>query len=141
MIISVYSHCNLLGNNTRGNWTTEGCTLRQGHDFMENGTFICECTHLTNFAVLVVRSCRQHYIVGYITGSSGLATIACEELKTNGPGFFIITRVVFFFSFSQNINAPVNPAVEQALRILTIIGSTLSIAGLILTIFTMLFFK
>lgn len=41
-----------LGNTTRGNWTTKGCDLKIMHK--ENATFVCECNHLTNFAVLVV---------------------------------------------------------------------------------------
>ena len=42
-------------NNTyRGNWTTEGCKLNTGKSNIISGQFVCECTHLTNFAVMVV---------------------------------------------------------------------------------------
>ena len=37
---------------TRGNWTDKGCNLKSFHE--DNKTYICECNHLTNFAVLVV---------------------------------------------------------------------------------------
>ena len=41
--------CVHLGN---GNWTDEGCLLVNSST--STGEFICECDHLTNFAVLVV---------------------------------------------------------------------------------------
>ena len=45
-------------------------------------------------------------------------------------------------AFVQNVNAPESTkGVELALEILTIIGSILSMVGLILTILTMLIFK
>lgn len=36
----------------RGNWSTEGCTRVASSD----GVVTCQCTHLTNFAVLIVSS-------------------------------------------------------------------------------------
>ena len=36
----------------RGNWTAEGCKV--GTVDEETGLITCECTHLTNFAILVV---------------------------------------------------------------------------------------
>ena len=62
----------VLGNNsTRGNWTTEGCQL-----MMTNGsTFICECNHLTNFAVLVVR------MVGWEEGGRGGGLLCALSLN------------------------------------------------------------
>ena len=43
---------------------------------------------------------------------------------------------------AQNVNAPeLSKEVETALKVLTIIGSVLSMVGLILTILTMLIFK
>lgn len=41
--------------NGQGNWTTFGCTTRMES---ESGVVVCECNHLTNFAVLVVSSAR-----------------------------------------------------------------------------------
>ena len=42
---------------------------------------------------------------------------------------------------AQNVNAPELKEIETALKVLTIIGSVLSMVGLILTILTMLIFK
>ena len=39
-------------NFTRLDWITEGCTTIVG----EERVITCECNHLTNFAVLVVRN-------------------------------------------------------------------------------------
>ena len=50
-------------NNTyRGNWTTEGCKLNIGKSNIISGQFICECTHLTNFAVIVVSLAIKYFI-------------------------------------------------------------------------------
>lgn len=43
--------------------------------------------------------------------------------------------------FLQNTNAPQNPIVEFVLQVVTRIGASLSMIGLVLTIFTLLFFK
>jgi len=32
-----------------GRWSTDGCTLKTGNDTHS----ICECTHMTNFAILM----------------------------------------------------------------------------------------
>ena len=40
----------------RGNWTTDGCELTG----IDGNVTICECNHLTNFAVLVV--CKRYIV-------------------------------------------------------------------------------
>ncbi len=43
-------HNNYLITGGRGNWTTNGCKLESDKD----GVVTCSCSHLTNFAVLLV---------------------------------------------------------------------------------------
>ena len=44
---------NFSAADNRGNWSVEGCSLAS--EDVETGEVTCECDHLTNFAVLVVR--------------------------------------------------------------------------------------
>ena len=44
---------NFSAADNRGNWSVEGCRLASENE--QTGEVICECDHLTNFAVLVVR--------------------------------------------------------------------------------------
>ena len=39
------------------NWSQEGCTFE---GVLPNGKILCECNHLTNFAMLMVSSCRDY---------------------------------------------------------------------------------
>ena len=43
---------NVTGDITRGNWSTAGCMLKEMNPTTK--VYMCECNHLTNFAVLVV---------------------------------------------------------------------------------------
>ena len=45
----------------RGNWTTDGCELTG----IDGNVVICQCNHLTNFAVLVVGKIRYHLSIAY----------------------------------------------------------------------------
>ena len=38
----------------RGNWSESGCSLVEEESNTAVGKYVCECNHLTNFAVLVV---------------------------------------------------------------------------------------
>ena len=52
-------------NFTLQDWTTEGCTTIVGEDMVVT----CNCTHLTNFAVLVVISANlisTHDVTGIV---------------------------------------------------------------------------
>ncbi len=41
-------------NSYRGNWSLEGCSMNMEESNTTSGIFVCECSHLTNFAVLMV---------------------------------------------------------------------------------------
>ena len=41
-------------NSSIGNWSTEGCDLNKQLSDIRAGTYVCECTHLSNFAMLLV---------------------------------------------------------------------------------------
>ena len=56
---------------TRGNWTDKGCNLKSFHE--DNKTYICECNHLTNFAVLVVSCCCCCFAVVVVVVVVGIA--------------------------------------------------------------------
>lgn len=43
----------------KGNWTTDGCAMASNDDVV-----MCNCTHLTNFAILVVSSLHYGNYVG-----------------------------------------------------------------------------
>ena len=92
----------------QGNWTSEGCTTIDDG----SGVIHCNCTHLTNFAILVV-SLRPFN----------------DRLLT----LFLL----------QNIDARVdgNTCSNRAIEAFSIVGSVLSMIGLVLTITIFLAFK
>ena len=46
--------CTLLCISGGGDWTTDGCKIINSESVDDTNTVKCNCTHLTNFAVLVV---------------------------------------------------------------------------------------
>ncbi len=98
-----------------GNWSTNGCELVSYNK--STGEVQCKCSHLTNFAILVV----SPLLIAYVVDTE---------------------REWLIIHSLQNVNAPpISNEVRDALEALSIIGSVLSIIGLVITIFTMLFFK
>ncbi len=58
------------------------------------------------------------------------------------PPIFKYCECIIIIPSLQNVNAPpISNEVRVALEVLTIIGSVLSIVGLVITIFSMLYFK
>ncbi len=47
---------NFEADNGRGDWSSEGCTLASQNDI----EVVCQCDHLTNFAVLTVIQYIKH---------------------------------------------------------------------------------
>lgn len=62
----------------RGNWTTRGCKLESDND----GIITCSCTHLTNFAVI---------LVSYNKLCCGIILLACP---VTGCSFKTIRRII-----------------------------------------------
>ncbi|KAK3105819.1 hypothetical protein FSP39_006407 [Pinctada imbricata] len=79
-------------NDNSGGWSTEGCVLVD----LQDGRYICECNHLTNFAILIDAGGQQD---------------------------------------------PIDEGNKLALSIITIIGLSLSITGLTLTVVSFILFK
>ena len=104
---------------------------------------MCECNHLTNFAVLVVSNNIPFIEYLYCNNPwGGFRFVQAEQLH------YIIRQLLLYFMhqisipYLKNVNAPpMDPSVIEASRIVSIIGCVLSMIGLILTIFTMTFFK
>ena len=50
-------------NNGGGGWTDAGCKKVDNIDMEDENMITCECNHLTNIAVLVVRCLNLFYII------------------------------------------------------------------------------
>ena len=99
---------------TLQDWITEGCTTIVGEDMVVT----CNCTHLTNFAVLVVMlanliSTHEIYLlVLFLSQDICLRQESCEPSR-----------------------------VDTALTYISYIGTSISIVCLLLTLLTLLVFK
>ena len=86
---------------------------------LDTGEIRCECNHLTNFAVLVVSNLFHNFIH------------SLDRLNALNLNFTL-----------QSVNPPANSEeVENALKVLSIVGAIISLIGLVITVFTMLFFR
>ena len=54
-------------------WVTDGCDTFQLKD-----SFLCKCSHLTNFAILIVSAISVHILIIYV----GIFRMFVLELKT-----------------------------------------------------------
>ncbi len=95
-------------------WIMDGCTIA----IVDNTTFNCSCTHLTNFAVLIV-SLILHSTKVFIYSFVFLPQDICQRAQD-----------------CEN-----DETLEAILSAITFVGVAISCVGLVITIITLLVFR
>ena len=110
-------------------WSTDGCKTRISDD---NSHITCTCTHLTNFAALVV--CYSQLLLLYLIFDHHM--IFFTYFINNTSHSQILQDVC-----RRTEGCDTSSKAEYALSIVSIVGVTLSLIGLVVTVVTILLFK
>ena len=116
--VSVSQHCQLITCGVHctegfGDWSTKNCTLISNNS---DPKAVCQCTHFTNFAILLVSA--DSISVLYV--------------------FALLTNCHAVFQDPNPVERTVPPEVEHFLSVLSYIGVVISTICLIVTVLTYL---